>query len=145
MPAVPGVSIHHVGLTVTDLEASVLWYEKVFGITYQMDTPHAGGVGKILADESWQLMIALHRHDTAAGEPFSETRTGLDHVGFMLPSRADLQTWQHHLEDNGVQRSAAADRPLTQSPIVDEPYGSVLVFRDPDNIQLELFAPPSPA
>jgi hypothetical protein len=23
------------------------------------------------------------------------------------------------------------------------PYGSVLVFRDPDNIQLELFAPPS--
>ena len=145
MPAVPGVSIHHVGLTVTDLEASVLWYEKVFGITYQMDTPHAGGVGKILADESWQLMIALHRHDTAGGEPFSETRTGLDHVGFLLPARADLQTWQHHLENNGVQRSAAADRPLTQSPIADEPYGSVLVFRDPDNIQLELFAPPSPA
>ena len=145
MPAVPGVSIHHVALTVTDLDASVPWYENVFGITYQMDTLHAGGVGKILADESWQLMIALHRHDTAAGEPFSETRTGLDHVGFMLPSRADLQTWQHHLEDNGVQRSAAADRPLTQSPIVDEPYGSVLVFRDPDNIQLELFAPPSPA
>jgi hypothetical protein len=31
---------------------------------------------------------------------------------------------------------------LTQSPIADEPYGSVLVFRDPDNIQLELFSPP---
>ena len=27
------------------------------------------------------------------------------------------------------------------SPIADEPYASVLVFRDPDNIQLELFAP----
>ena len=24
---------------------------------------------------------------------------------------------------------------------VPEPYGSVLVFRDPDNIQLELFSP----
>ena len=34
-------------------------------------------------------------------------------------------------------------KPLTQSPIADEPYGSVLVFRDPDNIQLELFAPPA--
>jgi glyoxylase I family protein len=26
-----------------------------------------------------------------------------------------------------------ADKLLTQSPIADEPYGSVLVFRDPDN------------
>jgi hypothetical protein len=30
---------------------------------------------------------------------------------------------------------------MTQAPIADEPYGAVLVFRDPDNIQLELFAP----
>lgn len=145
MPVVPRVSIHHVGLTVTDLEASVRWYEQIFGISYQMDAPHSGGVGKILADESWRLMIALHRHDSAGGEPFSETRTGLDHVGFMVTLRTDLQTWQRHLENNGVQPAAAADRPLTQSPIADESYGSVLVFRDPDNIQLELFAPPSPA
>ena len=37
--------------------------------------------------------------------------------------------------------SDAADSP-TQSPISDEPYGSVLVFPDPDNIQLEFFCPP---
>ena len=49
--------------------------------------------------------------------------------------------WQDHLEANGVVPSAHADKPLTQSPIADEPYASVLVFRDPDNIQLELFAP----
>ena len=41
-----------------------------------------------------------------------------------------------------MQRSAEADRPLTQAPIADEPYGSVLTFRDPDNIALELFSPP---
>ena len=40
-------------------------------------------------------------------------------------------------------RAERADKPLTQSPISDQPYGSVLVFRDPDNIQLELFAPPA--
>jgi hypothetical protein len=40
-----------------------------------------------------------------------------------------------------VTRRQRADEPLTQSPIADEPYGAVLVFRDPDNIQLELFAP----
>jgi hypothetical protein len=35
-----------------------------------------------------------------------------------------------------------ADRALTQSPIADTPYGGVLVFRDPDNIQLEFFCQP---
>ena len=55
----------------------------------------------------------------------------------------DLEQWQQHLESNGVERAERADRPLTQSAISDEPYGSVLVFRDPDNIQLEIFAPVS--
>ncbi|MGZ6870209.1 MAG: VOC family protein, partial [Frankiaceae bacterium] len=80
---------------------------------------------------------ALHRHDTADGVPFRETRTGLDHVGFLVPARTDLEAWQSRLEEHGVTREPAADRPLTQSPIADESYASVLVFRDPDNIQLE--------
>jgi hypothetical protein len=42
----------------------------------------------------------------------------------------------HHLALN------VADKPLPQSPVAEEVYGSVLVFRDPDNIQLEFFAPP---
>ena len=67
----------------------------------------------------------------------------MDHVGLAVPTRADLEAWQAKLESVGVVRAEAADRPLTQSPIADRPYGSVLVFRDPDNIQLEMFAPPS--
>jgi glyoxylase I family protein len=134
--------LHHIALTVTDVDASVRWYEEVFGISFRMDAPHPGGVGKLLADDERQLNIVLHRHDANAREEFVETRTGLDHVGFMVSDRAELEAWEAHLEKNGVTRSAAADGPLTESPIVDEPYGSVLVFRDPDNIQLELFAPP---
>ena len=88
-----------------------------------------------------ELMIVLHRHDTNDGGLFGETTTGLDHAGFVVPTRADLEAWQDHLEANGVVRADVADKPLTQSPIADEPYGSVLVFRDPDNIQLELFSP----
>jgi catechol-2,3-dioxygenase len=98
-------------------------------------------VGRILADADRHLMIALHHHDTNDERVFTETTTGLDHAGFVVPSRADLESWQQHLEANGVVRSDTADKPLTQSPIADEPYASVLVFRDPDNIQLELFAP----
>jgi hypothetical protein len=48
-----------------------------------------------------------------------------------------------HLAGLGVARAPAADRPCTQSPIDDRPFGAILAFRDPDNIQLELFAPPA--
>jgi glyoxylase I family protein len=135
--------VHHVALTVSDLDASVAWYEEVFAVGYLMDAPHEGGTARILADPEWTLMFALHRHDANQGEPFAETRTGLDHVGFLVPTRDDLERWQEHLQRHGVVRAERADKPLTQSPISDQPYGSVLVFRDPDNIQLELFAPPA--
>jgi glyoxylase I family protein len=133
--------LHHIALTVTDLDASMRWYERVFGLSFGGEVPHPGGTGMILAREGDQLAFVLHRHDANGGERFVETRTGLDHVGLVVPSRDDLVAWQDHLERHGVKRSSAADRPLTQSPIADESYGSVLVFRDPDNIQLELFSP----
>ncbi len=133
MPNVTLANLHHIALTVTDLEASIRWYERVFGISYKMEEAHEGGVGKLLADPEWRLIIVLHRHDANQRERFAETRTGLDHVGFSVPSRAELEAWQAHLQELGVD----------QSPITDTPYGSILVFRDPDNIQLEMFAPPN--
>ncbi len=138
----PRPRLHHIALTVTDLESSAKWYQNVFRISFVADIPHEGGVGRLLSDETRELSIVLHRHDTNEGESFRETRTGLDHIGFALSSYADLEEWQRHLEDQGVAREEAADRPQTQSPIADDWYGSVLVFRDPDNIQLELYAPP---
>ena len=133
--------LHHLALTVSDVDVSVPWYEGVFDIKFRADVPHPGGVGKLLADDGGELMIVLHRHDTNDATLFAETVTGLDHAGFMVPSRKELEAWQTHLDAHGVTRADAADQPLTQSPIADEPYGSVLVFRDPDNIQLELFSP----
>lgn len=141
MPTVAAPRLHHLALTVTDLDASVRWYESIFDVHHLMDEPHSGGVGRILTDADMTLMIALHQHDSNDGTLFAETTTGLDHAGFVVPTRADLASWQEHLEANGVVRSDTADTPLTQSPIADRPYGSVLVLRDPDNIQLEFFSP----
>jgi len=132
MPQPSAAGLHHIALTVTDLEASIAWYQRVFGIAYQMEEAHEGGVGKLLTDDRWGLIIVLHHHDANSGERFSERRTGLDHVGLAVASRAELEGWRRHLAELGVE----------YSPITDRPYGSVLVFRDPDNIQLELFAPP---
>jgi glyoxylase I family protein len=134
--------LHHVAITVKDFEVSVPWYSQVFDISLRMEGPHDGGHAKLLADENMELVIVLHVHDENDGRTFSERRTGLDHVGFGVPTRAELVEWQSKLEGLGVERAEVTGRPLTQSPISDQEYGAVLVFRDPDNIQLEFFAPP---
>ena len=135
--------LHHIAITVTDLDVSIPFYEQVFGLKHRMDEPHQGGIGRLLATDTMDLVIVLHRHDANDGGLFAETSTGLDHAGFHVENRDVLVQWQDHLEANGVERTEEGGKPLTQSPITDRPYGSVLVFRDPDNIQLELFAPPT--
>jgi glyoxylase I family protein len=142
MTTVTPPQLHHIAITVTDLDSSVRWYEEVFGVRFRMDIPHDGGVGKLLTDEARELIMVLHRHDANGGGRFTEAATGLDHIGLRVASRADLEAWQAHLETKGVERHAVAGTPCTQSPIADEVYASVLVFRDPDNIQLELSCPP---
>lgn len=143
MPSPVRPSLHHIALTVTDLAVSIPWYERVFGIAFKMEVPHPGGTGMILADDDMRLFFALHRHDANGGEAFAETTTGLDHIGLAVPSRADLESWQAHLDTQGARRSPMANQPCTQSPIEDHFFGSILVFRDPDNVPIELFAPPS--
>jgi catechol 2,3-dioxygenase-like lactoylglutathione lyase family enzyme len=83
--------LHHIALTVTDVDASVTWYENVFGLKFKMDVPHEGGVGKLLADDTMQLVIVLHRHDGNDRELFGERVTGLDHVGLFVPT---ARTWR---------------------------------------------------
>ena len=91
MSSVTQPRLHHLAVTVTDLDASVAWYASIFDVHPVLDVPHPGGVGKILADADRQLMIALHRHDSNNRRQFSETTTGLDHAGFAVPSRRDLE------------------------------------------------------
>lgn len=129
----PLASIHHVALTVTDVDARVAWYKRVFGFQEIGTAPHPGGHGVLLQLPGAGLVVAIHHHDSNQGEPFAETRTGLDHVGFAVPTRADLEAWRQRLDELGVKQS-----PITDMEDFDV---SVLVFRDPDNIQLELFAP----
>ena len=43
MPDVSG--IHHVSVTVTDIERSVPWYSELLGLTKLMEEPHPDGTG----------------------------------------------------------------------------------------------------
>lgn len=133
-PALTG--IHHFSPTVSDVEASAAWYERVFGMTrLPASFPHWGDEGggyAVLLMAASGFAIGLHHHEANLGETFDERRTGFDHISFGVPGRADLDTWASWLDEIGVAHSGVID---TSSPV---PY-SVIVFRDPDGIQLELF------
>lgn len=133
-PAITG--IHHFSPTVTDVEASAGWYERVFGaVRLPMTFPHYEredtGFAVLLLEPRSGLLIGLHENTANEGESFSEHRTGLDHIGFGVASRDDLDRWAAHIDELGVVHTDVRD---IEGPA---PF-STLVFRDPDNIQLEL-------
>jgi glyoxylase I family protein len=134
-PAVTG--IHHFSPTVSDVEASAQWYERVFGMTRVPVTfPHygdeEGGYAVLLMDPRSGIAIGLHHHNANPQQAFDERQTGLDHISFGVAQHSDLGAWAAWLDELGIAHSGVID---TASPV---PY-SVVVFRDPDNIQLELF------
>jgi catechol 2,3-dioxygenase-like lactoylglutathione lyase family enzyme len=128
--------VHHFSPTVTDVEASAAWYEKVFSmmrlpITFPHHDKEETGYAVLLLDPVSGFVMGLHHHEGNEGEAFQESRTGLDHMGFGVPSRESLDEWVKKLDELGVEHSGIRD--------ISEPAPfSTLVFRDPDNIQLEL-------
>ena len=125
--------IHHVVLTVSDIEASVEWYKDVFGFAELTREEHHGGSGGrtvLLGKEDWSMGLGLAYHPTNGGETFDPTRTGLDHVGFTVADRDTLVEFETKLADKGVKYSA----------ITDHDWGSSLNFRDPDDVQLQIIS-----
>ena len=124
-------AITHVAVTVNDLEASQAWYTRVLGVEPVIDEDT--GPFRHVVWAVGQTLVGLHQFPDGRSEPFDERRVGLDHVAFACANRAELQQWESKLNDLGVANGG----------IVDADYGSGLSFRDPDNIALEFFAPPS--
>jgi len=137
-PAITGV--HHFSPTVSDVEASAGWYERVFGlIRLPMTFPHHDreetGYAVLLIEPASGFLIGLHHNEANDGEAFDESRTGLDHIGFRVPDRNNLDLWAAKLDGLGIAHSGVRD---IEGPA---PF-STLVFRDPDNIQLEFIFTP---
>jgi glyoxylase I family protein len=124
--------ISHVALTVTDLSVSVPWYQQLFGSKPALDED-TGPFRHVVWFLGGQTLVGLHQFpDLVSTEPFNERRPGLDHLAFACANRDEVLQWETRLNELGVPNGG----------VVDAPYGCGLSFRDPDNIALELFAPP---
>ncbi len=123
---------HHVNLTVTDIDKSTAWYSDVMGFAQFKDFERDGFRKVILVHPASGTAFGFTDHrDRSSHDSFSEFRTGMDHFAFTVPSRPELDAWKAHFEEKGV----------THSEIKPSAMGDLIAFRDPDNIQLEVYAP----
>src|SRR5579859_2581894 len=125
-------TIHHINLSVTDLERSAEWYERLLGLQKGWEMEDAEGRGRktILLHPTSPFRLVLTKHQSNPESPASEFSTGLDHLAFGVPDREALELWQQHLDAHGVEHT----------PIKEGATGWLIVFRDPDNIQLEIYS-----
>jgi len=126
MPTFSG--IHHLAVNVSDLDASIAFYQRVFGFA-----PQGAIEGENLRRRLFTLPsgtnLGLTEHTPTMSERFTPFRPGLDHVGFGVDSVDELQAWAEHLTDSGIEHSG----------LVEADYGTALSFKDPDGVALEFF------
>lgn len=132
-PAPAGLSaVHHIGLTVTDIERSRRWYADVLGMVEWMQEEYPGGRTVGMMRPGSAVFIGLDAHERNAAEGFAPHRTGLDHLAFTVDTRAELEAWHRHLQAHGVDCSEIREFEL------EGVSAAVCTFTDPDGIALEL-------
>jgi catechol 2,3-dioxygenase-like lactoylglutathione lyase family enzyme len=133
--------IHHLRLTVTDIQRSRHFYTSLLGFQVAVESPPPGDPSEAEAFRilfggavmiRGDLMIGL-RPVAPEGDRFDPDRVGLDHLSLGVASRDDLERAvklfdEHNVPHGEITRLAS--------------FGiDVLPFEDPDGIQLELTAP----
>lgn len=116
--------IHHIKLTVMDLQKSKIFYSKLPGF-------------KIVADYKNFIMfytgsfyVGITDHDgKLQQQKFNEKNVGLDHISFQVKLREDLDKAVIFFDQEGISHGEI-------KKLSNNLY--VMAFRDPDNIQLEL-------
>ncbi len=136
MPAITGRL--ELNLSVRDPDRSAAWYMQLLGMTLRYD--HTSDDGRLryvsLVEPESALILCLVGHAANLGEKFSEFRTGLDHLEFLVERHEDLYEWADRLDELGVVHSGVKE--LGYSP------NALITFRDLDNIQLEFLWRASP-
>jgi glyoxylase I family protein len=141
---IPVGEIHHLRLTVTDVQRSREFYTGLLGFEVAVESPPPddpaaaetfsvlfGGVVMIRGN----LIMGL-RPMAPATDRFDPDRVGLDHLSFAVPGYEDLEQAVRLFDERGVPHGEITR--LSSFGI------DVLPFEDPDGMQLELTAPVTP-
>lgn len=115
----PHAGLRHVALFVTNFDASIHFYTELLGlkIVWQPDADN-------FYLSSGTDNLALHR----APANFTPGEQRLDHIGFFLNERADVDSWYEYLRHQHVDIKAAPKdhRDGTRSFYCADPDGNVV-------------------
>jgi glyoxylase I family protein len=130
---VPTISgFNHVSFSVTDPARSSAWYQEVLGFAHHSDVEGRTFRRIRLRHPDSGITLTLTGHGQGSGDSFDELRTGLDHLAFSV-GEGEIDEWKRRFEALGVDHSEV------RTP---GNGGGAITLRDPDNIQLEVFASP---
>lgn len=127
----PISALHHIVLSVSDLDRSRTFYVDVLGFELRSlpkDFPGVFAGSHFFMVGGVEIFLVAHQQ-TPAGDRFSEFRLGLDHLSFTATSEADLRSLAEKLKEAGV--------PTNGVEVFAPANKKYVSFRDPDNIQLE--------
>ncbi len=146
-------AVHHLGLTVSDIERSIAFYRDVLGMTLHRRRPHVdndyvalqtGHAGVVLNVASFKVsedsLVSLEvvQYMNHAG-PAAETATNRAGNSHLCLTVNDLRVAFADLKSQGV-RFKSEPVTITAGPNTG---GLVVYFYDPDGYTLELFQPPN--
>jgi len=119
--------VHHKVLTVSDVEQSTEFYEKVLGVKSDWGNERV----RCIPCKTFLLCLQLPSKQAIPDDRFDENRVGLDHIGFSVSSEQQLEDLLIVLDQLGVKTAG-----IEFDPDGKEEY---VCFRDPDNIQVEFY------
>ena len=120
--------IHHVKLPVSDLPASIAWYQRVFGFQVEVEFPDENDVVRGVAGSvpgMGATGLALRENPEVA-----RGIDGFDPVSFGIADKAAAEAWATRLDELGV----------AHSPVIDASIGWIVSLHDPDGTNIRLYS-----
>ena len=114
-------TIGHVHLKVADLERSLAFYRDVLGFEV---TQRFGSQAAFLSTGGYHHHLGLNTWESAGGSPPAPGTTGLYHVAFLYPTRAELADAVRGVLQAGIPLSGAADHGVSEAVYLHDPDGN---------------------
>ena len=119
------LGFHHVKVPVSDLAVSRAWYERVFDLEPNVEFRDNDDVVRGVACQPKNgFTLSLRQNSMLA-----QAMKGFDPLAVLVAGRADIDAWVERLDELRVDHS----------PVTEGALGWLIVFDDPDGIQLKLY------
>lgn len=132
MPQSLDIAPGHVGLSVTDLDRSLAFYQDVLALEVIQVSAEAGRRFAFLG-AGGRLFLTLWQQ---SAESFDPRRAGLHHLAFQVPTLDAVEAAEAKLRARGVTPRYDGVVPHREGG-----ESAALFFTDPDGIRLEIYSP----